>query len=91
MDPLVRPGSLVLIDPSVQTIEDGGWRNEYDRPLYFVDFRRGYRCSWCSRDRGRLILQPHPLSASSPECHRYPDEAEIVGRVVGVAMRLTEP
>ncbi len=91
MDPLVRPGSLVLIDPALQTVEEGGWRSEHDRPLYFVDFRRGYRCSWCSLDRGRLILQPHPLSPSVPECHRYPEEAEIVGRVVGIAMRLPGP
>jgi len=90
MDPLVRPGSLVLIDPTLLEVENEGWRNEYERPLYFVDFRRGYRCSWCTLDRGRLVLQPHPLSSCVPEYFRYPDEAEIVGRVVGTAMRLIE-
>ncbi|MGB8589919.1 MAG: helix-turn-helix transcriptional regulator [Candidatus Acidiferrales bacterium] len=90
MDPLVRPGSLLLIDPMLQEIDAGGWQNEFERPLYFVDIRQGYRCSWCSQDRGRLILQPYPHSSSAPECYRYPEDAEIVGRVVGVAMRLTQ-
>jgi transcriptional regulator with XRE-family HTH domain len=90
MEPLVRPGSLLLIDPAVQKVEAVEWRSEYDRPLYFVDVRTGYRCSWCAVTPGRLHLQPHPLTAFAPETYRFPEEAEIVGRVVGVAMRLTE-
>jgi len=26
------------------TIEDDNWANEYDRPMYFVELREGYRC-----------------------------------------------
>ncbi len=88
MDPLLRPGSLVLVDPALQQVRNSGWNNEYERPIYFVDVRDGYRCSWCLREGPRLILQPHPLSACAPEVWRSPDEAEVVGRVAGVVMRL---
>jgi transcriptional regulator with XRE-family HTH domain len=88
MEPLLRPGSLVLLDPARNQIQNSGWRNEYDRPIYFVDVREGYRCCWCQLEKGRLVLQPHPLSPCSVEVKRHPDEAEIVGQVVGIAMRL---
>jgi hypothetical protein len=35
-----------------------------------------------------MILVPHPLSSCAPEVYSYPEEAEVVGQVVGVAMRL---
>ncbi len=89
MEPLLRPGSLVLVDPALSQVRNSGWKNEYERPIYFVDVRDGYRCGWSLLEGGRLILQPHPLSSRAPEVWRYPDEAEVVGQVVGVAMRLT--
>jgi transcriptional regulator with XRE-family HTH domain len=46
MMPLLRPGSTVLIDTSVRRIGDAEWSNEYDRPMYFVEIRGGYRCGW---------------------------------------------
>jgi len=90
MEPLIRAGSLLLVDPASQQVENTGWKNEYERPVYFVDVRQGYRCTWCLREADRLILQPHPLSAYVPEVRKYPGEAEIVGRVVAVAMRLAQ-
>src|SRR5712692_4486581 len=88
MEPLLRPGSLVLLDPLLQQVRNSGWRNEYERPIYFIDVRETYRCAWCLREGPRLILQPHPLSPCAPEVRRCPDEAEVVGQVVGVSMRL---
>jgi transcriptional regulator with XRE-family HTH domain len=88
MEPLLRPGSIVLFDPTRRRVENSGWPNEFDRPIYFVELREGYRCCWCSRDRDRLVLQPHPLSRCVPEMPKFPDEAEILGQVVGMAMRL---
>jgi len=35
-----------------------------------------------------LTLLPHPLSSCSVRQFNYPDEAEIVGQVTAVAMRL---
>jgi transcriptional regulator with XRE-family HTH domain len=91
MVPLLRPGSTVLIDTSLQRVEDEEWSNEYDRPIYFVELREGYRCGWFQKDKGRLIMQPHALSRCMPEAWRTPEEAEVVGRVVGLVTYLNEP
>ena len=88
MEPILRPGTLVLLDPSRQQVHNSGWRNEFEWPIYFVDARDHYRCSWCLRERNLLILQPHPLSSRPPEALPYPDQAEVVGQVVGWATRL---
>lgn len=88
MEPLVRPGSLLLVDPQVREVYMSRWRNEYERPIYLVEMREGYRCSWCVREGERLVLQPHPLAAYAAEVRKCPQEAEVVGQVVGVTMRL---
>jgi transcriptional regulator with XRE-family HTH domain len=90
MMPLLRPGSTVLIDTSLREIEDAEWSSEYDRPMYFVEIRNGYRCGWFQKDKSRLIMQPHTLSRCAPEAWRTPDDAEVVGRVVGVVTYLGE-
>lgn len=89
MEPLLRPGSLVLVDPALSEVRNAGWKNEYERPIYFVQLHSGYRCSWCRLEGNRLYVEPHPLSASAPQVYRHPDEAEVIGQVVGVAMRLS--
>jgi len=91
MVPLLRPGSVVLVDVGVRGIEDDNWANEYDRPMYFVEVRDGYRCGWFHQDGSRLVMQPHPLSRCMPEAWRFPEEAEVVGLVVGVVTRLNKP
>lgn len=88
MDPLIRPGSLVMVDPERDEVLNSGWNNEFDRPIYFVDTRTSYSCSWCQLENGHLILQSHPLSSAPLRVLRYPSEAEIIGQVVGLAMRL---
>lgn len=91
MVPLLRPGSVVLVDVRIRRIEDDDWANEFDRPIYFIELRSGYRCGWFQQDGTRLLMQPHPLSRCVPETWRVPEEAEVVGRVVGVVTRLNEP
>lgn len=88
--PLIRPGSLVQIDPSERKISTGKWNTEFNRPIYFVELRIGYVCSWCQVDRGQLIVIPHPQSRQNIRQFDYPSQAEIVGRVTGVAMRIVE-
>jgi len=91
MVPLLRPGSTVLIDTSLRRVEHAHWSSEYDRPMYFVEIREGYRCGWFQRDKFRLIMHPHALSRCMPEAWRTPEEAEVVGQVVGVVTYLNEP
>jgi len=88
--PLLRPGSFVQIDPRVRKIQPLRWRTEFDRPIYFVELRDGYACSWCELQEGHLLLLPHPLSACSVRRVSYGTDAEIVGQVCAVAMRLTD-
>ena len=91
MAPILRPGSIVLVDPSKNKIEEGDWTTEHDRPMYFVDVRSGYRCGWFHQDGGKLVMQPHPLSHCLPETWRTPQEAEVIGQVAGIVTRLSEP
>lgn len=88
MHPILPPGAFVQIDESKDRVVEGKWRSEYDRPIYFVETREGYRCCWCSLQDGSMTLQPHPLSPEPLRSLRYPQDVEVIGQVVGVAMRL---
>lgn len=88
--PLIRPGSLVQIDASQRKISAEKWKTEFDRPIYFVELRVGYVCGWCQVDSGQLIIIPHPHSHQDVRRFDFPSQAEIVGRVTGVAMRIVE-
>jgi len=88
--PLIRPGSLVQIDPTQRKVSAAKWKNEFDRPIFFIELRGGYACGWCELDRGRLTVIPHPQSLLSVRHFDYPSEAEVVGRVTGVVMRIVE-
>lgn len=88
--PLIRPGSLVQIDANQRKISAEEWKTEFERPIYFVELRAGYVCSWCQVDRGQLMIIPHPQSRQDVRRFDYPSQAEIVGRVTGVAMRIVK-
>jgi len=62
MSPLIRPGSIVQIDQNQRKILNVKWENEYDRPIYFLELRGAYLCSWCEIGGGYLsaILIPIP-------------------------------
>jgi len=88
MYPILPPGSFVQVDETKNKIVDGIWRSEFERPIYFVEMRDGYTCCWCSKKGDSIVLQPHPLSPVSVRVVRYPQEAEVLGQVVGAAIRL---
>ena len=88
MFPILRPGSLVLIDESRRKIARSGWSNEFDRPIYFLEHRSGFVCSWCAVEGDHLLVQPHPASEKQPSIFRFPDEVDVIGQVTGVAMVL---
>lgn len=90
MYPILPPGSFVQIDEAKSRVAEGQWHSEYERPIYFVETRNGHTCCWCTLGRDEIILQPHPLSPVPARVLRYPQEAEVIGQVVGVAMRLGE-
>ena len=93
LDPMIRPGSIVLINTQRRAIAHRReWNNEFDRPIYFLLTRSGYICGWCDLDEDSrwLTLAPHPLSYVTPQRWRYRKEVEVVGRVAAVLLRLDE-
>jgi transcriptional regulator with XRE-family HTH domain len=86
--PMIRPGSFVEIDPDVRKPRHGIARSEFERPIYFVDLRNDYACSWCELVEDKLVLTPHPLSPIKTRIFVFQKEAEIIGQVTGVAMRI---
>lgn len=88
MWPLITPGAVVQINPSLKRIRAGTWRRETERPIYFIETRTGFSCGWCAMEGETLIVQPHPLSPAAVKVFRFREEAEVIGQVVGVAMQL---
>ena len=88
MYPLLRPGSLVMIDGESRQIASGGWNNEYDRPIYLVELRDGYLCGWCHASETHITIHPHPISGAPPRTFSLATEADVIGQVVALAMRL---
>jgi len=90
MYPLLQPGALLLIDDTKKRVTSGPWSSEWERPIYLVEHRGGYVCGWCVLENDTLTLLPHPLSGCSPISFPWPQEADIIGQVVGIAMRLDQ-
>jgi transcriptional regulator with XRE-family HTH domain len=94
MAPLLPPGTFVQIDPKQTRVHEGPpqkdmGQSQFARPIYFLDIRTGYACGWCQIKDGVLTLISHPHSGEPTRTFRYPAEAEVVGRVIGVAMQIT--
>ena len=98
--PLIKPGTFLQIDPEIKKIKrvkkvkevrSQTDRSEYDRPIYFLDLGTEYACGWCKLDGDKLILVPHPHSPCEIRSFAYPEEANILGQVIGVAMRIVSP
>lgn len=88
MYPLLPPGTFLQVDESRNKIVQKMWRSEYERPVYFVETREGYTCCWCALKADQIVLQPHPLSPVPVRVMRHPQDAEVIGQVVGVAFKL---
>ncbi|HLH36144.1 MAG TPA: helix-turn-helix transcriptional regulator [Alloacidobacterium sp.] len=93
LDPMIRPGSIVLINTQRRAIAPRSeWTNEFDRPIYFLLSHAGYVCGWCELDKNAewLTLVPHPLSYATAQRWRYRKEIEVIGRVAAVLLRLDD-
>jgi hypothetical protein len=93
LDPMIPPGSSVQIDTRNRAISSRrDWTNEFQRPIYFLITAESYVCGWCELDGNSewLTLIPHPLSPASSRRWKYRTEIESLGRVVAMAIRLTE-
>lgn len=88
MYPIIPPGSFVQIDEERTEIPTEGFAFEHERPIHFIEHRDGYRLGWCTQRDGLVILQPHSASQLPPFTLRL-REIDVIGQVIGVAMRLT--
>jgi len=88
MHPAIPPGSLLVLDDTKRKIQSGGWRNQTERPIYFLEHRDGFYCRWCSLRDGVLSLIPDPSSDAPVLSFKYPEEIEVIGQVVGLAISL---
>jgi transcriptional regulator with XRE-family HTH domain len=88
MYPLLPPGTFLQVDESKNKVVQGMWRSEYERPVYFVEMRDGYTCCWCTLKGDHILLQSHPLSPVAVRLLRHPQDAEVIGQVVGIALKL---
>lgn len=89
--PLIRPGSIVTIDDSDTEVQTSGWKDEFDRPIYFLEHVLGYICGWCDLVGKRLNLIPYSKAKSPLSSYELPEDVHVIGRVTGVAMSLNEP
>jgi hypothetical protein len=83
----LRTGAFVRIDPRQKKIPSVNWHSD-DRPIFFIELRERYVCTWCEMHDGRLILIPTQQSKRRSQQVRYPAEATIIGRVTGVSVDL---
>jgi transcriptional regulator with XRE-family HTH domain len=90
LEPMIRAGSIVLIDTQKKMIVGRReWNHEFDRPIYFLMTREGYVAGFCELDRETdwLTVIPHALSFESNRRWRLKKEIEVVGTVVAAIVR----
>ena len=90
LDPMVRAGSIVLIDTTLCSIESRKRsQTEFERPIYFLITRTGYASGFCELDQYEewLTLVPHALSVEQNKRFRYKKEIEVLGTVTAVFSR----
>jgi len=78
LEPMIRAGSIVLIDTQKRAIAGRReWTHEFDRPIYFLITRTTYVAGFCELDRDSewLTLVPHPLSYEASKRWRFRREA----------------
>ena len=93
LEPMIRAGSIVLIDTQKRSIASRReWNHEFDRPIYFLMTREGYVSGFCELDKETdwLTVIPHALSFESNRRWRYRKEIEVVGTVVAAVIRRVE-
>ena len=88
MYPVIWPGSFLQIDETKRRIAKEGWSQEHERPIYFIEHRNGFRCGWCTERNGLLVVMAHSGSQLAADVFRFPGEADVIGQVIAVAMRL---
>jgi hypothetical protein len=80
----IAPGTIV----SVEQVSRKEQIDPKPDALYLLQFGNGYRCCRCTVSLGKLILLPRGVRYEGPYEYLYPQEARIVGKARGFAVRL---
>ena len=83
MWPLLPPGSLLQLDQKVRTVADGSF-NEFDRPIYLIEYRNRFQCCHAQRRRDALSLISHGESGWAPSISVSLKEARVRGQVTPI-------
>jgi hypothetical protein len=86
--PMIRPGAFIQIDDQDTKIDLDPGENEFERPIYFFQLREAYAYGWCELEGKVLSIIPHSLSGRKTRQFNYPDDIDVVGRVVAISMPL---
>jgi hypothetical protein len=82
--PVAPPGSRVLINKLLNTVQPAENISFHERELFYVLTPRGATCVYLEHAAGdRIVLVPHPLSGNLRE--EFPrKDVTIIGQVIGV-------
>ena len=83
MWPLLPPGSLLQLHQNQRAIEDGRW-DEFERPVFLIEYKGKFRCCHAQRRGDTLRLIPHPESPERTSTSVPYREAKVVGRLTTI-------
>jgi hypothetical protein len=78
--PMVPPGSLLRLNTKVRKIEDGPWQ-EFERPIYLIEYRGRFYCCHAQRRGDMLRLISHLESPAPPSFSVPYKEARVRGQL----------
>jgi hypothetical protein len=89
LDPLIRSGSLALIEEMNSLPTGQGNVNEldWDRPIYAIQHAQQILCGYVGGDDEHIVLLPHPRS-SARRVSFLRSRVTVLGRVIGLASPL---
>jgi len=83
MWPLLPPGSLLQLDQTVRSIDNGSF-NEFERPVYLIEYRNRFYCCYAQRRRDTITLISHGESQWPPSISVPLKEARVRGQVTPI-------
>ena len=83
MWPLLPPGSLLQLDQTVRTIDEGSF-TEFDRPIYLIEYRNRFHCCHARRRRDTVTLISHGESQRPPSISVSLKEARVRGQLTPI-------
>jgi len=80
--PMIVPALSSRLTTKTQKFRPNHGKTSLSVPIYFFQLREGYACGWCELEGKVLSIIPHSLSGRKTRQFDYPDNIDVVGRVV---------